>query len=305
VRIDLHAHVLTPRYESLLAPGNRPCQTPDALTAFMERHEIDAAVVSMGDALQARDAAMARIGNQELAELVRAAPGRFGAVAVIPDPAADPDGALAELGHALDTLGLDGVALFSNHRGAYLGDAVLDPLLAELDRRGAYVFVHPAVAPTGLVLERYPRWLFEYPFDTTRAIVNLIYTGALERFSRIRFQFAHLGGTAPFLAHRLDSLSQRNPDLAGPMTHSAIEQLGRLYYDTGLSNNLLALTATEQVAPADHIVYGSDWPHLAAPAGGDPAPALAELPSPKRAAIDADNSVALVPRLHAEVARGV
>ena len=46
----------------------------------------------------------------------------------------DVDGALAELAYALDDLRLDGVVLFSNARGAYLGDPRFTPLFDELLR---------------------------------------------------------------------------------------------------------------------------------------------------------------------------
>ncbi len=155
-RIDLHAHVLTPRYEKTLSPGRRPTQTVTGLEEFMDRYNIDAAVVSMGGALESQDPTSARIGNEELAELVRDNPARFGAHAIVPFDSQDPEIAASEAVYALDTLGLDGVALFSNHHGTYLGDPLWEELFTELDRRGAYAFVHPATPPTGVALGEYP-----------------------------------------------------------------------------------------------------------------------------------------------------
>jgi len=224
-RIDLHAHVLTARYEEELdAP--LPPHRPEALKAFMERYEIDAAVVSIGGAVGVASAQLARLGNEELAELVRAEPGRFAALAIVPFTPDDPEPALAELEHALDTLALDGVSLFTNHAGTYLGDAAFEPLFAELDRRGAYAFVHPTFPRGGWPLE-HPPWLYEFPFETTRALANLIYSGALERYPRVRLQFAHLGGAALFLAHRLASLAAREPELARAAPAGALEYLRR------------------------------------------------------------------------------
>ncbi len=298
-RIDLHAHVLTPGYERTLSARRRPPQTVAGYEAFMERYEIDAAVVSMGGALESREPTTARIGNEELAELVRDRPERFGALAIVPFDPARPEIAAAEAVHALDSLGLDGVALFSNHQGVYLGDPVWDELFAELDRRGAYAFVHPAVPPTRPVLEQYPDWLFEYPFDTTRALTHLIYTGALDRHPNIRFQFAHLGGTAMFVAHRLNSLIAREPEKAVNTSATVMDHLAGQYYDTGLSNNMVALAATRAVVGLERIVYGSDWPHLAQPPGSDPTEDLDRLPALDRASIDSQNAAALVPRLAA------
>jgi predicted TIM-barrel fold metal-dependent hydrolase len=298
-RIDMHAHVLTARYRETLSARPRPPQSPDGLEDFMDRFEIDAAVVSMGGALESRTAAAARLGNEELAELVRDQPTRFGALAIVPFDRHNPEIAAAEAIYALDTLGLDGVALFSNHHGSYLGDPLWEELFAELERRRAYAFVHPATPPTGAVLPDYPDWLFEYPFDTTRAIANLIYTGALDRHPNVRLQFAHLGGTATFLAHRLNSLATREPALAANASRSVFEYLARQYFDTGLSNNLAALTSTRLIAPLEHVVYGSDWPYLVQPQGDDPSEDFDRLPAAERSKIDHQNATALVPRLAA------
>jgi predicted TIM-barrel fold metal-dependent hydrolase len=297
IRIDFHVHVITPRYEKTLPPFPRPPQAVDGYQRFMERYGIDAAVLSMGGAMEARSASVARTGNEELAELVRAEPGRFGALAIVPFTPDDPEVAAAEIEYALDTLGLDGVALFSNHAGSYLGDPAWDVVLAELDRRGAYAFVHPATPPTGLVLPQYPPWQFEFPFDTTRALVNLIYTGAFERYPNVRLQFAHLGGTSLFLAHRIASLEEREPEKATLAPAGALEYLRRQYYDTGLSNNTVALASTLAVTTIDHIVFGSDWPYLALPRGNDPSEDFFRLDPADRAKIDGGNAGALVPRL--------
>lgn len=301
-RIDLHAHVLTPRYERTLSARSRPPQTLAGLEQFMERYAIDAAIVSMGGALESRDIGSARTGNEELAELVRDQPARFGALAIVPFHHEDPEIAAGEAVHAIDTLGLDGVALFSNHHGTYLGDPLWEELLSELNSRSAYAFVHPATPPVGAVLSDYPDWLFEYPFDTTRALTHLIYTGTFDRHPNIRWQFAHLGGTALFLAHRLNSLITREPGKAKNAGRTVMEHLACQYFDTGLSNNMVALASTRMLAPLDHIVFGSDWPYLAQPAGSDPSEDFQRLSSEDRAKIDHHNAAALVPRLAAALA---
>jgi predicted TIM-barrel fold metal-dependent hydrolase len=271
MRIDNHAHVLPPAYRQRL--GDLPIP-PGALAdyeRFMERYGIDRAVLSTGPpgALNA-DGELARIANDGLAELARDP--RFAALATLPLP--NVHAALDELAYALDELRLDGVMLLTNVAGTYLGDPALEPLLAELDRRAAYVFVHPALPPYPPPLD-HPVWLYEFPFDTVRALTNLIYTGALERFPRIRFQVAHLGGAAPMLAHRLASLAAREPELARASPAGALAYLERLYYDTGLAANAPALAATLELTDTDHVLFGTDWPYLAPPAGNDPAPALA------------------------------
>jgi len=302
-RIDTHAHVLPAAYIEALPEPIGATHKPillEQLEEFMRRYEIDAAVVSsgppgvfFGDIGLARE--LARIVNESMAAIVSTQPQRFAALASLPLP--DLDGAVAELAHALDTLGLDGVMLVTQVAGTYLGDPALDPLLAELDRRGAYVFVHPTFPPNGAPLPAHPIWLYEFPFETTRAMTNLIYAGAFERYPRIRWQFAHLGGATPFLAHRIASLAERMPGEAGAAPAGALTYLARQYYDTGLNNHELAVEATFALAPFEHVLYGSDWPYLALPDGNDPAPGLGYLGPQRRALLEGEHARALVPRL--------
>ncbi len=305
MRIDCHAHVHPPAYRAALGDPPLPPTTLDGLKAAMERHAIDAAVIStgppgafIGDAADPIE--LARLANDGIADVVRAEPGRFAGLATLPLP--DAGAALAELERCYDELRLDGVMLLSNVAGTYLGDPALEPLLAALDEREAYVFVHPGFPPHPPPLA-HPVWLYEFPFETVRAVANLIYSGALEGHPRIRWQLSHLGGAAPFLAHRLASLADREPDQAAAAPAGALAYLGRLFYDTGLANNLPAVTTTKELAGIERIVFGTDWPYAALPAdGGDPAPALDGLGDRDRAAVDFGNARALVPRLVSAVA---
>jgi predicted TIM-barrel fold metal-dependent hydrolase len=312
-RIDTHAHILPADYRAELErrdllPFPLPPWSPEALDDLMARHDIDAAVISLsppgvffGDQGLADE--LARLVNERTAEHVRAAPDRFAGLAVLPLP--DVDRALDELVYALDELGLDGVTLLSNVGGTYLGDPAWDPLFDELDRRGAYVLLHPTAAPGPPPLPEHPIWLYEFPFDTTRAVTNLIYSGTLERCGRIRLQVSHLGGTAPFLAHRLASLEAREPERAARAPAGALEYLRRLYYDTGLSNHELPGRPTRELAGIERIVFGTDWPYADLPVSGDPAPGLDGLGEEARALIDAGNAAALVPRLEQAVSRSL
>jgi len=301
-RIDAHVHLTPPEYRAVVSerlPLPLPPWSLEMTREFMDRHDIDAAVLSLappgvafGDQGLADE--LARMVNEATAAVVRSDPARFGGLAVLPLP--DVDCALAELAYALDVLELDGVTLLSNVAGTYLGDPAWDPLFGELERRGAYVLLHPTMPPHAPPLPQHPIWLYEFPFDTTRAVVNLIYSGTLERCPSVRIQVSHLGGTAAFLAHRIASLADREPAEAARAPAGALEYLRRLYYDTGLSANAVALASTLEVAEASHVVFGSDWPYAALPPEGDPAPGLDALGAERRA-VDAANIAALVPRL--------
>ena len=271
-RIDVHQHILPPAYAAALADAGLasaggvplPQWSADAAIAMMDRQGIAAAITSIstpgvhfGDAAFARR--LARTCNGFSADLASRHPARFGGFAILPLP--DVDGALAELDYALDTLRLDGVVLLaSNSDGTYLGDPKLDPVLAELDRRRTVTFVHPTVHPsTGQVPLTIPPFATEFVFDTSRAIANLIWMGAAERYPNIRFIFSHAGGTAPYLAWRWNLLNT-TPRAQEHFPHGFLYYLSRFYYDTALSGSDYALSALTQLVPSGQILFGSDFP---------------------------------------------
>jgi 6-methylsalicylate decarboxylase len=261
--IDVHHHIVPREYVSALAKvgvtesaGNPfPEWTPDRSLEVMDRNGIATAITSIsypgvffGDSASSRD--LARQCNEFSARLVNEYPERFGAFAVLPLP--DVDGALKETEYALDRLKLDGIALLSNFAGRYLGDPSFDDLFNELNRRKAVVFVHPAVPQAGsLSTLNFPGSLLEFPFDTTRAIVNLIHGGTVVRYPDVRFIFSHAGGAAPYLAGRLTLFS-------APM----IKRLKDLYYDTALSATRYTFGLLAELAGPTHILFGSDYPFV-------------------------------------------
>ena len=305
-RIDLHCHLAPPEYLARIPTAIRnalPTWSFQQLSSDMERFEIDAAVLSVGppgvhfgDSDEA--AGLARWVNEWAADLIRREPRRFGALASLPLP--DVDKALAEVTYALDELQLDGVVLYTNHAGIYLGDDRFEPLLEELDRRGTYVFVHPGWPPNEQPLPQHPAWLYEFPFDTTRCITNLVYSGALDRHRNIRFQFAHLGGTALFLADRLASLADREPELAAGASERFTDYLRNFYYDTGLCNHVEPIQAASARSAPGRVGFGSDFPYAHLPAeGNDPVPGLAHLGETHLIGLFSDAARDLVPRLGA------
>jgi len=300
-RIDLHCHVFPPAYRELVVTELRPPPPYTDLLAHMDAWEVDAAVLSSGGPLHGPRPLpeLARVINDGYAELVRERPARFGALASVPLP--DVDAALAELEHALDTLGLDGVLLLSNYEGVYLGDPRLDPFFDELERRRAYCFVHPDFPPAWPLPDHPGRW-YEFPFETTRALVNVALNGTLDRCPSVRLQWAHLGGTVPFVAHRIHNQSWAMPHERTRMRHGMDHYFARQWYDTGLSAYHGNLIATLGIAPIERIVFGTDWPYIPLPEHGtDPQPELSLL-GHARPKVDSENAQALVPRLYESVA---
>jgi predicted TIM-barrel fold metal-dependent hydrolase len=271
--IDVHAHFLPDHYREVLAAAGIdrpdgfprvPDWSPQEHLAVMDRLGIDAAVLSVsspgvrfGAGESASDAvALARYVNDVAAATIAEHPDRFGAFASL--PMTDLDDSLSEIERSLDALRLDGVNLLTNVDGVYLGDASLEPIMAELDRRHAVVFIHPtSPACWECTSLGFPRPMIEFPFDTTRAITNLLLTGTLNRYPAIRWIVPHAGGTLPFLAPRIAGVGM----LLGFDDPAAIvTQLRRLHYDLAGSANGPVVAALLSLVDRSQVLYGSDWP---------------------------------------------
>jgi 6-methylsalicylate decarboxylase len=279
--IDVHAHFLPPGYRDALATAgidqpdgfpHVPMWSADEHVAVMDRLGIESAVLSVsspgvkfGEGATASDAvSLARHVNDVAVATIAQHPGRFGAFASL--PMADVDQSLAEIERALDGLGLDGVNVLTNVDGVYLGDASLDPIMEELNRRHAVVFIHPtSPACWECTSLGFPRPMIEFPFDTTRAVTNLLLSGAFARHPDIRWIVPHAGGTLPFLAPRIAGISA----LLGAGDPAVIvAQLRRLHYDLAGSANPQVVAALLGFVDRSHVLYGSDWPFTPEPIVG-------------------------------------
>jgi 6-methylsalicylate decarboxylase len=310
--IDVHVHDVPDFYRRAVAEAGRgpaissglPQWSPQLALETMDRLGISTAITSItapgvhfGDDVAART--LARRCNEFKASCIERWPARFGGFAVLPLP--DLSGTLAEIEYALDELRLDGVCLYTSYEERYLGDASLDPVFDVLNEREAVAFVHPIAngAVRGVQLDL-PFFMLEYVFETTRAATNLIYSGALDRFPKIRFILAHAGGTLPFLTFRIAHSPLIDPKrLAGMTPAGATERIGRFYYDTALSPGAEVFGALRAVAMPERILFGSDWPFAPEAVG---AAAIARLGTPgllsaeERSAIERRNAARLFPR---------
>lgn len=273
--IDVHHHIFPPAYLNArsgeVAARSRGYTqvlewTPAKSLADMDAGGTQTAVLSMsapvwfGEVDEARG--LARMANEFAAQMGRDHPGRFGYFATLPLP--DVEGAVAEAAYALDHLGANGVGLLSNYDNLYLGDARFRPLLEEMNARGTVAYVHPTVAACcqNLVPEIAPAFL-ELPFDSSRTITSLLYSGALSAFPRIRWIFSHGGGTIPMLADRVSQWALARPDLAARLPNGALAELRRLNFDTASVTNAPALAAMLQLVPPTQVMFGTDYPYVA------------------------------------------
>ena len=224
-----------------------------------------------GNDTYARD--MARQGNEFLAGIKKKHPTRFGYWATLPLP--DVDGTLAELAYACDVLDADGVTMLSNHHGIYIGDARFEPVIAELDRRHATIFVHPTVpcmaCPHGDLMDarpvkRFSPAIFEFFFEEVRVLLSIFSSGHAQRYPNVGWIIPHGGGAFPPIVERWSRFGTQI--FGGQVEMSSTEFKETLkkqfYFDlAGFVLPDLLPGLLRHVDPS-RLLYGSDFPYTPA-----------------------------------------
>ena len=311
--IDCHHHFMAPEVGKVIATKINQNSTyytnfitlnqwrnwsPAGDVEIMDKQGVQTAILSVttpgvdfGNADESKT--LARQFNEYGAKMVSDFKGRFGLFAVLPLP--NIDNTLKEIEYVFDTLKVDGVGLLTSYGTRWLGDPVFQPVFDELNRRNAVVYTHPIDAPCCRELQAgIGPTTFEFPTDTTRAILSLLYPapppgelgreGARDagldgrgrgpapqspagRYSNIRFIFSHGGGTLPSVIERIgigsaDTLNDILAKQAAP--NSRLAQLRRFYYDTATSTNIVQMQALKTIMGVSQIIFGTDYPF-----GGD------------------------------------
>jgi 6-methylsalicylate decarboxylase len=270
--IDVHAHFTTESYVAAakaaghISPDGMPEDywpqwSAEEHLEVMRRNKIEKSILSVsspgvhfGDDDAAED--LAREMNDVAAAVARNHPGQFGFFASLPTP--DIDSSMRELPRALDKLGAAGVILMSNSQGHYLGDERLEPLLTELDKREAIVFLHPTSTEHHEIVDLgRPRPMLEFLFDTARTVIDYVLSGSAVRYPGIRVVVPHAGGVLPLLAERVELFRGiAGESGTGPTTSHLMR---RFHYDLAGPPNQTQLAALTQFIPADRLLYGSDY----------------------------------------------
>jgi aminocarboxymuconate-semialdehyde decarboxylase len=203
---------------------------------------------------------LARMTNDYLSTLRDEYPDRFMCLASV--PLCNVQDAIEELHRAIDELGMNGLIIGSNIKGKPLNSPEFMPFFEEVNELGLAVLVHP-MSPAGVevMYEFGLAPLIGFVFDTTMAITRMVYSGMMERFRSIAFIVAHLGGAIPYLFERINNGYRAFPDCRENISIMPGEYLKRLYYDT-VSFHEPALMCGYQTVGADHMVLGSDYPHV-------------------------------------------
>jgi predicted TIM-barrel fold metal-dependent hydrolase len=162
------------------------------------------------------------------------------------------------------------------------------------------VFVHPlAPACCANLIPWVPAALVEYPHDTDRAIVSLMFSGALARFPDIKFIFCHGGAGIPVFAGRVEH-SGSNRRFLDRVPKGVDYELKKLHYDIAIAAFRPSLSALFSFVPTSQVLLGSDYPFSSIGLSVSGLDAM-RLPEADTRAIYRGNAERLMPRLAALV----
>ena len=272
--VDVHCHNILPSHIEVLERHNAtmeetfplPEWSAEAHLQFMEEAGISLSVLSMpapqpwfGDTEEC--SRVIRRYNEFCARLKAAYPDKFRFCASLPLP--DVDAAVREAVYALDTLGADGIKLATNSRGQYVGDAELDTLMQILNERQAVVILHPH-KPTPVhegIIATTPLAVYEYPAETTRAVINMISRNVPARYPDLKIVVPHCGSFLPLAIPRMKAIYAAMVSKGFMQEIDWDANLRTLYYDLAGAATPDVVHTLLTITTPDHLLYGSDYPY--------------------------------------------
>jgi predicted TIM-barrel fold metal-dependent hydrolase len=225
-------------------------------------------------------------------------PGRFGLFAHVPMP--DVDGTLQEIAYALDELAADGIGLSTSYGNQFLGDPDFKPVMDELQRRRALVYVHPGRPNCcGALTPQASESFAEYPQDTSRTVMSLLFSGTFTRTREVRWIFSHGGAAVPLLAGRVNALAKIRLKNQAQVLPDGLEfELKRLYYETANAAYAPNIAALLKFAPISQVLFGTDYPYVSVAETADDLMKIG-LSAADLKAVENENALRLMPRLKA------
>jgi predicted TIM-barrel fold metal-dependent hydrolase len=238
---------------------------------------------------------IARDANEYGKKLEADHKGRFGVFATLPLPHIDES--LKEIEFAFDTLKVDGVGIMTNYGDKWLGYSYFDPVWQELNRRKATIYTHPTDANCCVnLVQGVPPSALEWGTDTTRSIINLIFSGTSQKYKDISWIFSHGGGALTAIGERLLLQMVAGPPYRGKFTRESVQaELNRFYYDTAQVSLAGTLESLAKLVPVSQIVYGTDFPYRTAADHSRGVTSVFKGDDLKK--VDRENALRLIPRL--------
>jgi aminocarboxymuconate-semialdehyde decarboxylase len=240
---------------------------PEARLKDMDKYGIDVNVLSLTtpsvDLVPAKEGVLwAKKVNDYFAELCQKYPKRFYAYATLPFQ--DIDEAVKELERAYKDLGMKGVMMFSNISGKPIASPEFYPIYAKAAEYDLPIMIHPCPPLTLDVMKklRLPTPLFGFIFDTTMAIMSLIFQGVLEKYPKLKFLHCHLGGVVPYMVGRIDDCFRAYKDeYQFDIPKAPSEYYKEQVFVDSISYHLPAMKCCWDWMGPDRIMLATDYAH--------------------------------------------
>jgi uncharacterized protein len=291
MKIDIFTHVMLPRYRErlykygekfateLAVQANRPTLTDKGLrlTKFEGYDDYTQVLSTTMPPLEeilgpTKAAEMARIANDEMAEMVAENPGRY--VAAIANlPLNNIDAALKETERAVKELGFKGIQIYTRIKGKPPTTEEMMQLYKMMVDFDLPIWIHPMrsssqpdyAAETVSYNQLFS--IFGWPYDTTAAMTRLIFAGVFEKFPTIKFITHHLGGMVPYFSDRLtvhynNGLQRLGVEHFPGLTKHPMEYFKMFYADTAINGNSNhSMDCGLAFFGEDHVLFGTDMPY--------------------------------------------
>ncbi|MPT46976.1 MAG: amidohydrolase [Sphingobium sp.] len=215
---------------------------------------------------------LAQLANDRLAEACTKYPDRFsGLLAFAPQDVA---ASVKEIDRGMNKLGLAGAVVNSHTKGRYLDEPQFWPILEALEANDAALYIHPTSPPTSWVKpydERaFTGALAGFTHEVWMHTMGLIFSGAFDRFPKLRLVIGHMGEALPLLLYRFDWM-QSNADgragLRGGQPAVKLKHKVSHYFH----NNIWITTSgvawepaikfCQQVMGPERVLYAMDYPY--------------------------------------------
>lgn len=214
---------------------------------------------------------LARLANDEMAELVVKYPDRFvGAVACL--PMNDMEAALQEVDRAIVDLKLQGVQVFTSVNDKPLDLPEFWPLYEKMAQYDLPVWIHPTrtVDFPDYRTEKKSKYMifsnFGWPYDTTVAMTRLVFSGVLKKYPNLKIITHHCGGMVPYFEQRIIGAYDHATILRGAeynknLSKPPIEYFKMFYGDTAIYGSTPGLMCGYAFFGAEHMLFGTDMPY--------------------------------------------
>ena len=290
MKIDIFTHVMLPKYKQRLykyadkfeterkVQDRRPILT-DSQARLRKLDDFDDVVQVLSTTMPPVEeiagpdeaAELSRICNDEMAELVGKYPQKYIA-AIANIPLNNMDAALNETERAIKELGFKGVQIYGTVNGKPLSWDEFMPLFQLMSALDLPIWIHPirrshdSDYSTEKVSYHQIFSIFGWPYDTTAAMVRLVFAGVLEKYPSIKFITHHSGGMVPYFADRIvvhynNGLQRLGTGNFPGLTKPPIEYFRMFYADTALNGNPSALRCAFEFFGEDHLLFGTDMPY--------------------------------------------